>query len=173
MSTALRSEKTDPTFSTQNLPELLDAWIIDCEYRQLSPRTIELRQHFTGKFLWWIEQEGITDIDPQVMRRFFVYVGASHNSPNGRWGNPSLNSPVSSRTVKDIFGILRTFFRFLEEEGHIDASPMEKLRSPVHRADQIQPLTEEQITALIVAARKSRQPLRDEALDELDLDLRP
>jgi len=41
---------------------------------------------------------------------------------------------------------------------------MEKLRPPVNRPDQIQPFTEEQIDALLAAAKRSQHPRRDEAI---------
>ena len=46
---------------------------------------------------------------------------------------------------------LRTFFRFLVEEGSIEASPMETLKAPVSRPDQIEPFTQEHVTALLAA----------------------
>ncbi len=62
------------------------------------------------------------------------------------------------------FARLRTFFRFLILEGAIDASPMETLRPPVCRPDQIQPFSQEQVVRLINASKLSTHPRRDEAI---------
>lgn len=68
------------------------------------------------------------------------------------------------RTILTYFGNLRTLFRYLVEEGAIDSSPMESLRPPVSRGDQIVPFSPEQIRALLAVTRRSRQPKRDEAI---------
>ena len=61
-------------------------------------------------------------------------------------------------------GIVRTFFRFLVAEGYIPGSPMEGLKPPIHRADQIQPFTEDQVLNLLRVTRKTKHSKRDEAL---------
>jgi integrase/recombinase XerC len=67
-------------------------------------------------------------------------------------------------TASMYFARLRTLFRFLVSEGWIEASPMETLRPPVNRPDQIQPFTKEQVTALFAAAKRSQHPRRDEVI---------
>ena len=54
---------------------------------------------------------------------------------------------VRPRTVHTYDGNLRTFFRWVVAEGELPVSPMERLRPPIARADQIQPFTEQQVGA--------------------------
>jgi integrase len=56
---------------------------------------------------------------------------------------------VRPRTVKDYHTTLRTFFRWLVEEGC---------------PDQIQPLTKEDVYPLLLAAKQSDHSYRDEAI---------
>ncbi|HEY3269298.1 MAG TPA: site-specific integrase [Armatimonadota bacterium] len=87
----------------------------------------------------------------------------AHHSPEGRWGNSQNRKPVRPWTVKDIHTTFKTFFRWLVE-GYIDGSPMESVKAPVARPDQVQPFTKEQIAAQLMAAKQSRHPYRDEAI---------
>lgn len=164
MQTALRSLNSYSNIGINDLRRFIKGWILDGEYRQLSPRTLELRRHFLNKLVWWLENEGFESCGTFEIRAFIGYVSNGHQSEQGRWGNPALKTAVKSRTVKDVHGALRTFFRFLVAEGYIPGSPMEGLRPPIHRPDQIQPFTEEQVQALLKASKASQQPKRDEAL---------
>jgi len=56
------------------------------------------------------------------------------------------------------------FFRWLIQEGILEASPMEAIAAPIARADQIQPFDERQVNALISATRKTNHPKRDLAI---------
>lgn len=164
MNTALRSLNSDSNIGINDIRRFAQGWILDGQYRQLSPKTLDLRRHFLNKLIWWLESEGLDSCGTFEIRAFIGYVSSGHLSDHGRWGNPALRTPVKSRTVKDVYGALRTFFRFLVAEGYIHTSPMEGLRPPIHRPDQIQPFTEEQVRALLKASRESLQPKRDESL---------
>lgn len=82
----------------------------------------------------------------------------------GRWGNQTAQRPVRPRTVRNHWGYLRTFFNWLQEEDPNFASPFDRIKPPIVRPDQIRPFTEEQIQALRSAAKRSLNPLRDEAI---------
>jgi len=49
-------------------------------------------------------------------------------------------------------------------EGAMAASPAERVKPPVSRPDQVQPFTIQQVEALLSAAKKSRNPRRDQAI---------
>jgi site-specific recombinase XerC len=128
LQTALRSLNSDSNIGINDLRRFIKGWILDGEYRQLSPRTLELRRHFLNKLVWWLENEGFESCGTFEIRAFIGYVSNGHLSEQGRWGNPALKTAVKSRTVKDVHAALRTFFRFLVSEGYIPVSPMEGLR---------------------------------------------
>jgi integrase/recombinase XerC len=59
---------------------------------------------------------------------------------------------------------LRAFFNWLVAEGIIESSPMARVPRPIVRDDQIHPLTNEQVKALVEAARRSYFPRHNEAV---------
>ncbi len=67
-------------------------------------------------------------------------------------------------------GHLRTFFQWVLTQGGLTISPMTLIKAPVCRADQIQPFTQDQLEAILAAARQTQNPRRDEAIIMLLLD---
>ena len=54
MMTVLRSASSDAALSLPDLRRYADGWVLDCKYRQLSPRTVDTRQETTDKLLWFL-----------------------------------------------------------------------------------------------------------------------
>jgi site-specific recombinase XerD len=135
---------------------------MDGESRGLSPKTMSARAMTARHFIWWIHQNLVDPCFPDDIRRFIAYVASP--DPEGRWGAPDRLKAASASTAATYYGRLRSFFRFLVEEERITVSPMQKIKAPVHRPDQITPFTETQIKSLLAAARAGRYPQRDEAL---------
>ncbi|MFN3653279.1 MAG: tyrosine-type recombinase/integrase [Armatimonadota bacterium] len=138
--------------------------MLDGEVRSLSKRTLEERQAFADKFVWWLRHTERDACGKAELRAFLAYVNRGHEDPAGRWGNPRNTRPVKAGTVAAYYRLLHTFFGFVVQEGELEASPMESLTAPVVRRDQIQPFSEEQVNALLTAAGKSSDPKRDEAI---------
>jgi site-specific recombinase XerD len=67
-------------------------------------------------------------------------------------------------TVKDYYVNLKCFFNWLVEDGAIEVSPLDKIPKPRVQTEQVQPFSQEQINALLKAARSSYNPKRDEAI---------
>jgi len=158
-----------------DLKRLAKGWILDCEYRQLSERTMEGRRKLVQNFLWWLQEEKAETCGPLEIRGFISYVSAKQPEKGGRFGNPQLCRPLRPRTVKDYHGNLRTMFLWMAQENFIESSPMENLKASIARADQIQPFTEEQVASLVRVARQTRHAKRDEpiVLFLLDTGMRP
>lgn len=152
------------------LEQFAEGWLLDGEIRQHSPQTRAVRRIVLDKLLWFLRERGAASCGGIELRRFLAYVSTGHREEGGRWGNPSLTRQVRPRTVKDYHGHLRTFFRWVVAEGGLTASPMESIASPIARPDQIQPFTGGQAQALLVAAKRSNHPKRDEAILTLLLD---
>ncbi len=165
--TTLRSSTSHSASCDLSLSDLKrygDAWLQDSKYRQLSEQTRYNRGLLIEKLQWWLQQQKCAVCGTLEIKQFLAYVGNGHNEQGGRWGNAQLTRAVRPRTVKDYHGNLRTFFKYLVEEGYLDVSPMENVKPPVSRADQIVPFTQEQVNALLQAAKTGNAPLRDEAL---------
>jgi site-specific recombinase XerD len=168
--TAPRLRSTGEAVPLADLERHAHDWVLDGEIRQLSKRTLQDRVSHTQKLVWFLKQREYAACGTHELRAFLAYLNTAHTSEEGRWGNAQQRKPLRPRRVQKYFGDLRTFFRFLVEEQAIDASPMEVLRPPVCRADQVQPFTSEHQAALLAAARKSRHPKRDEAIVLMLLD---
>ena len=174
MKSPLPRRKTDTASCALTVSELKqfgDGWILDSEYRQLSAQTLYSRRNTLAKLLWWLAENNRDACGTVELRGFLTYVSNGPASGSGgRWGKAdetAKNRPVTAATYHSR---LRTFFAWLVEEGYADDNPIANLKPPIHRADQIQPFTEEQVANLLASARKSKHPRRDEAILLLLLD---
>ncbi len=86
------------------------------------------------------------------MRESFFYVKSAHSEMGGRRGSPQDRRPNSERTVKDYHTHRRSLFNWLVKDECLSFSLLEKIEVPISRDDQIQPFSEQQITALLGAA---------------------
>lgn len=162
--TAHRFANSDATISVSELARYADGWFLDGEIRQHSKTTLASRRLIVSKLLWFLRQREYTTCGVLELRQFLAYISRGHEEKGGRWGNRLMTRPVRPRTVHTYHGHLRTLFRWLIGEGAIEVSPMEAIAAPVARADQIQPFTQPQITALLAASKRSHHPRRDEAI---------
>jgi site-specific recombinase XerD len=172
--TKSRAGNTDlrDSLPAPDVARLLDSWLLACDIERHSERTIESRRERVGRLVWFLPEKGHESCGLSELRAFFHYLNHGHKDKAGRWGAGDARSrkPLSSGRVKSYHSSLRTFFNWLVAEGELDTSPMERIPVPVDRADQVQPFTDEQVKALIAAARRTKNPLRDEALLLLMLD---
>jgi site-specific recombinase XerD len=159
-----RFAETDSALGLSTLEKFAEGWFLSCEIDQHSERTLYTRRDIVSKLLWFLRRKRCDDCGVMELRAFFAYLTTGHKEPGGRWGNPLMTKPVSPRTVKDYHCHLRTLFRWIVAEGGLPVSPMERIPVPTHREDQIETFTEEQIKALLSAAKRSRQRRRDEAI---------
>ena len=150
--------------ATADLEWFAEGWLLDSDMRQLSAQTVAARRFLIDKLLWFLHRNQLTLCGSSELRAFLAYVSRGHETPEGRWGNPANRDRVKPGTVHTYHGNLRTLFRFLVAEGTLEESPMEALRAPVVRKDQVQPFTPEQLEALLAAAKRSRHPRRDELI---------
>jgi integrase/recombinase XerD len=120
------------------------------------------------RFAWWCEYASVSDIDADAIQRFLGYLRRGHESEKSggaRWGEtsarnkPAISRPVSTSTVRNYFRTLRTFLAWCANEGEMayygHVSPMARMNAPIHRDNQTQPFTKDQITRLLEAAKKA------------------
>jgi site-specific recombinase XerD len=160
----LSSAKTEPAMDVAELARYADGWLLSGEISQHSPRTLELRRMVVGNLLWFLKDRELPSCGTLELRQFLAYLTNGHKEPGGRWGNPQMTRPVRPRTVRDYHGHLRAFFRWIVSEDGLNASPVDRIPPPVSRPDQIQPFTPDQAQALLLAAKRSKQSRRDEAM---------
>jgi integrase/recombinase XerD len=129
------------------LPLLIEDWLADCESAHFSSRTIELRRDLTARLLRFLSQNQHRYCGTRELRLFFASL------INERTGKPL--RPVTADTYRRNFSAL---FNWLIREGELQESPLARIRKPPVKTDIIQPLSQEQIEALVAAARRDPNP---------------
>ena len=157
-------DNTTSDIWVDDLERLAKDYLLDCDYRMQSPRTIETRRFFIQNLLWFLRNRGFTTCGTIELRQFFAYLQHGHNEPGGRWGKANYTRPVRPITIKDYYVNLRCLFNWLVADGVLQTSPLDKIPKPKVRVEQVQPFTQEQIEALRKAARSSANAKRDEAI---------
>jgi site-specific recombinase XerD len=153
-----------------------EQWVFEGSIRQLSPRTVASRKERLDRFVWFLQHEELGAATTATIKQFLGYVASAHMLPGGRWDaidtsrNRSAGKPVTAITLVTYHNTLRAFFNWLIAEEMIEVSPMAPIAAPICRPDQIQPFTDDDLTALLKAAQESRNPLRDYSIVLMLLD---
>lgn len=158
---------TNSEIPVDQLPFLVEDWLADCQMRQQSHRTIELRKIQTGRLCWFLSHRNSVNCGTSELRAFFAYLTTAHTREGGRWGYGNHHHalrPLRPATVRTYYSHLGSFFNWLAKQQIIGASPLAVLSPPQARPDQIQPFSKEQVEAIQLATRRSGYPQRDEAI---------
>lgn len=139
-------------------------WLLSSELQQLSKSTVSARRMFVRHVVWFLEYRGYEECGTSELRQFFHYLRTSHESPEGRWGKPNCRKALRPITIKDYYISLKILFDWFVAEEILEINPMAKVERPRAREETKQPLTSEQVEALILAARASKNPRRNEAI---------
>ena len=146
------------------IKRFLSGYVVECRYRQLSPATIASNSGMVSKLVWWLEHNGSDTCGRMEIQQFLSYVGDGHTDRAGRWGKADEHTANRPSTLLTYHARLSAFFTWLETEEFIEASPMENVKPPIVRRDQIQPFTEDQVSSLLEAAKEAKYPKRDLAI---------
>jgi site-specific recombinase XerD len=144
-------------------------WIADGKAQGWTRATLVDRQKTMERVCWWLENEEeapptLDALTPNLIRRFLTY--AREANPRGRFGSnrPSAKREARPATVHAYYRILRALCTFLLEEGLLKENPLKNVKPPRVPNDQIQPLSSEQVQAMLDVARRSRSPERNVAV---------
>ena len=89
------------------LMDLMDAYLTECEIRKLAPKTIEGYKKLLRAMLLWLSDneqvDRLSDLTPMHFKRYLL-----HKEKDG----------ASPQYINDILRVMRTFSRFLYDEGH-------------------------------------------------------
>ncbi len=127
------------TLTVADINRYGDGWIIDCQLRQLSPRTVATRKDTISKLLWFLNDKGYAQCTTLELRNYLAYLATAHKEARGRWGKPNLNQPLRPRSIWDVHNNVRCFFNWMIDEGYAGINPMAAIKPPVCRADQVRP----------------------------------
>lgn len=149
------------------LRDLSQGWVLDAEIVMRSPRTIQERKDLREKLLWFLARESYERCGIDELKAFLGYVATTPTPENPRWGNAANCKnlqPVSPVTVKAYHRNLSCLFNAIWEDAGLPRSPMAKIEAPDVRQEQIQPFSQDQVQAILDAARRSYFPRRNLAL---------
>ncbi|WP_332881672.1 site-specific integrase [Methanosarcina horonobensis] len=105
-------------------------FLLDCQVRNFSPRTI---QSYKSNLKYFLSQHSI-DLTPEVLKDFLVHIrGKKHYSPS---------------TVENYFAVLSSFFDWLEWEGVIEKNIVPQFRKRYLRYYKEQRHEERQLISL-------------------------
>lgn len=166
---APRLIETRTGLSPDELERWAEGWLLDGTIRGQSNRTIDSRRDIVQKLVWFLRRDHLS-ADLDGMRAYMMYLHHGHLEPGGRWGNPEQTYKLRPATIHTYHGHLRTLFRWLLAERLIAVNPMERIPVPIYRRDQVEPLTQDELRRIIMAAKSSFNPKRDEAIIRLLLD---
>ena len=94
------------------LMDLMDACLTECEIRKLAPKTIEGYKKLLRAMLLWLSDneqvKRLSDLTPMHYKRCLL-----HKEKDG----------ASPQYINDILRVMRTFSRFLYDEGYTPKTP--------------------------------------------------
>jgi len=142
-----------PTPQPSPLRMALDAFLLSREAMRCTPKTLGAYRYALGNFLEYLEAQGLThpqDITPQHIRAFLVHLQ--------RRGLKDTTQHLHGRCLK-------TWLRYLVEEGDIPENPMRRVAMPRLEKRVPPPFAPEEVQRLLAACdRRTPKGLRDYAL---------
>ena len=164
------------------IAQTVEGFLLAKEADGLSPRTIDYYKRTLARFRDWIgEDMNVADITVEHIRGFIRYLRDLEVTPGGAAPRPRRR--LSARTIHHHYIALSALWSWLIMEGYVDHHIVRVVRPPRPEPPPVEPLTEDEVRALLRAARKSRPyhnrpqtqntiptALRDEAIILLLLD---
>ena len=98
----------------------------DCKIRHLSPKTIDNYGKQLRYLQRFLEKEfsisSIEDVKPSHIKRFLAMMDDAGRKP---------------QYINDLLKVYKTFFNYLESEGHIESSPAKRIEASEAEAPHI------------------------------------
>lgn len=133
----LKIIKDDLSVKSFTLSELIDAFLEDCQLRNLREHTIKYYRNELRSFKNLIGTENVEEITAELIKDRII-----------RKEQEKGNKPVS---INSRLRAIRAFFNFLLEQNYIKKNPMDGVSLLKHRKNVIQTLTVQQINTLLNA----------------------
>ena len=150
--------------SATRLKEGIASWLRAAKFSRCSEPTIEKYDVISRNLVWFLRDTDVEVCGREEIIRFFEYLTVGHEDLRGRWANPQNRRQASAGTAHTYFQAIRTLFRFMVSNGFLGSSPVETIRPPINRADQVSPFSTDDLGGLLGAAKNSRHPNRDTAI---------
>jgi len=156
--------------TTSMIKDSLRDWNRDGKLARRSPRTLEARKHIVERFEAFLIDSKASYVSTDDIAAFFELLrsGAANLDALADPSQPA--EELKPSTELTYFSYLRAFFRWCVKRGTISRSPMEFSTAPLVPEEELKPFTQDQLRLLLDAARKSHNPVRNEAIVRILLD---
>ncbi|MGC8787482.1 MAG: site-specific integrase, partial [Anaerolineae bacterium] len=118
------------------------AFCVDCQARQLSPKTLRFYRTELGLWCNWLTAQGITtlkDISPDVLRRWFVHLQQMRNAGG----------------VHASYRAIKAFLRWAWAEYELDLpNPIAKVQVPKAPLELLEPVPMSSVKAMLQTCSK-------------------
>jgi integrase/recombinase XerD len=132
----------------------LELFIAAKKGQRLSPRTVQNYRYVLGKFIQWLKDRGVHEVGAVTPHHIRLFIAELTDQGMTAW------------SVHDHARPIKTWMRFLQEDGLISTNPMEKVVMPKLDKPILPALTPDELRKLLRAC----QDERDKALLHLMLD---
>lgn len=129
----------------QTLEEAEQTFIADCRARNLSPQTVTVNGIILRGLRTFLVEQDLLKISSADLRRFFIDKAAS----------------TTPATAARYYDCINRYFKFLADEGLIPANPMAGIDKPRAAVPVIEPLSQEQVEAMLQVCGNNFSGLRD------------
>jgi hypothetical protein len=68
----LRSAKEEAVLSLEDLDKYVKEWIFDCEFRQHSKSTVDVRRLMTRNLIWFLNHRDYSDVGTPELKQFSI-----------------------------------------------------------------------------------------------------
>ena len=136
----------------------IDDFIMDRQISGCTPKTLTWHKTALGRFHQFLDAEQVADLDslsPSIIRRYIAHLQSSG---------------LSAASVATYTRSLFAFTKWLHEEGLTDQNVQGNVKRPRQPQQMKEPFTDEEITRLLTACKRSDYPLRDVAIFSLMFD---
>jgi len=120
------------------LDEAAKEFEFDCKIRHLSPKTIDNYGKQLRYLQRFLEKEfsisTVEDVKPSHIKRFLSMMDGAGRKP---------------QYINDLLKVFKTFFNYLEAEGHIEATPTKRIRNMKLPKLKLRTFTEKNILDMI------------------------
>jgi len=131
--------------------ELIKIFILHCEGKNLSPKTVSWYSYILRSFLEYCQRQGISSVSREAIESYLSYLRTKPviNNMTGKQDRPSL----SNASLRGHYRGLKVFFSFCQREELLAKNPMDSLATPRKESRIIASLTVEQVQKLLACIR--------------------
>lgn len=131
------------------LSQMIEGFLLSKTAQGLSVHTIANYRHFLDKFASFVGPDiAFSSITKDHITRFLAWLQTEYHTSRGQ--------PLSAKTVSGNYAALSTFWTWAKGEGFTDHHLLKNIPTPKATPPVIDPLTKEQVKALLKACNSTR-----------------